>query len=146
MPLLSERPARIEFGNQVIVAEADDILCVRVQGLLTGKEARWVQAIMLEYGSVFGSFDFIVDVKHLQGFDTEARHIWVHATVPYEIRAMYAINASFAAKTLLWSIYRAGRILRPAFFGFTLETFATEKEARTVIQQRRLASTNTAVK
>lgn len=146
MPLFSERPARIELGQQVILVEADDILCVRVQGLLTGKEARWVQAAMLDYGSVFGPFDFIVDVKDLQGFDAEARKIWVHATVPYEIRAIYAVNASFGAKTLLWSIYRAGRILRPTFFGFTLETFSTEEEARALIRQRRLASTNTVVK
>jgi hypothetical protein len=140
MPLFSERPTRIESGKQVIVAEADDILCIRVQGYLTGTEARWAQSAMFDYGTLFGPYDIVVDIGNLLGFDSEARQIWVHATKPYQIRSLYAVNGSFAAKTLLWGIYRAGRVLQPAYFDFTFETFTTEAEARALIQTRRSAA------
>jgi len=142
MTSITERPAQFAIGKQLVNVELDDILCFRVQGTLTEEEALGLQAAMCDYGRLFGSYDFIVDVTQLNGFNVGARKVWVQAKEMYRIRTMYTIGTNFSSRTLLMSIHRAGRVLQPDHFKFSLEVYQSEAAARAVIARRRTSETN----
>lgn len=141
MKSIQERPSQFEIGRQLVSVELDDVLCFRVRGMLTEEEARGLQATMFDYGRLFGPFDFIVDAKDLSGFNAGARQVWVHTKEPYRIRAMYSIGTTFTTRTLLMSIHRAGRVLMPENFKFSLEVYNSETDARNMIAKRRATRT-----
>lgn len=136
MSLFGERPSRSEFGHQLIIAELNNVLYFRIRGMVTGDEARWMQSATIEYGERFGAFDIIADVRGFEGFDSAARRVWVHSTTAYAIKTMYAIGATFAGRTVLWGIHRAGRLLKPTHFAFDIEWCDSEQDARTMQANR----------
>lgn len=143
MSLFGERPSRSEFGQQLIIAELDNVLYFRIRGMLHGDEAQWMQSAAIEYGERFGPFDIVADVRGFEGFDSAARRVWVHSKTAYSIQTMYAIGATFAGRTVLWGIHRAGRLLKPTHFAFEIEWCDSEQNARAMHANRRAERTAT---
>ncbi len=115
--------------------ERPDLVLVAFRGPSTAADAERIKTIYIEISERAGPFDVIFDVSDL-ALEPGARAAWTHGDKPYPLRHVVVFGANFAARTMVMTVYRAGRLIAPARFPFQIEFAATEEEARARIRGR----------
>jgi hypothetical protein len=131
---------RWELGRHVIRWEPPDLLFVSLRGPASVADAAQVQAIYDAVHERAGNFYVVFDTSRLEFMEAGARAAWIRRDKPYPIRHVVAFGASFALRTLIITVYRAGRLVAPASFPFPFEWAENEEKARLRIDEIRRAA------
>lgn len=130
-------PQRFDFGKHSVIYEKDRIFHFLLRGNLSRGDTQEVQRLIFEYADRYGSFAFLVDVSTMSGLDPAARQLWARPVRSYPFDAAYLYGSSFAIRTLILSVYRAGKLLLPHFFQWQIVMPPDEATARKVIANER---------
>jgi len=123
----------------VIRWEPPDVLFVALRGAASAADAATLGAIYDAVDERAGHFYVVFEAAELAFVDPGARAAWVRRDKPYPIRHVLAYGASFSVRTLVFTVYRAGRLISPASFPFPFEWVASEEEARARVATLRAA-------
>lgn len=121
------------IGNHVVVVE-DGICQVVFSGRVDTQQAVEFQRVVLEAGDRFGLLGCIVDLGGLSDFDTGARAQFIRVERPYPFFSVSYYGGSFAARMLVTTLMRAGKLLVPWAFTFSVHVVPTEEEARQLVR------------
>jgi len=136
-------PLRFEVGKHTVIYEPERIFHLTLVGLFNGPDSEIVQRHIFEYADRYGEFSFLVDVSRLNGLDPASRRLWATPSRKHPFEAAYLYGSSFATRTLILSVYRAGKLLLPHFFKWAVKMSPNEESARQEIAKDRAAAKNT---
>jgi hypothetical protein len=129
--------ARIEIGTHTFTAEHRNVQRLVVRGHVSPPEASRMRSAMFEYGDLYRADDIVVDVTAMSGMDSGSREEFVHIDRSYPFQRCYIVGAPFALRTVILGLHRAGRIIRPEFFRWSMIPVATDADARRLINESR---------
>lgn len=141
MNVSEDLPQRFEVGDHTIIYEPDRVFHFFLRGRLNGPDTREIQRLIFEFAEQVGTFAFLVDVSTMTGLDPAARHLWARPTRDYHFETAYLYGANFAIRTLILSVYRAGKLLFPQFFQWNIVMPPNEAAARALIAKNRASIT-----
>lgn len=130
-------PRRFEVGDHTIIFEPNRIFHFFLRGKLSGPDTQEVQRLVFEFADAYGPFAFLVDVSTMTGLDPAARRLWAQPSREYSFEAAYLYGSSFTIRTLILSVYRAGKLLLPHFFQWDVMMPPNEAAARELIAKAR---------
>lgn len=136
-------PQRFEVGDHTIIYEPDRVFHFFLRGHLRLSDTIEIQRLVFDYGDRYGSFAFLVDVTKMAGLDPAARKLWAGPSRSYPFEVAYLYGSSFATRTLILSVYRAGKLLLPHFFTWAIKMPPDEESARQEIAKDRASTKNT---
>ncbi|MDI3282252.1 hypothetical protein [Polyangium sp. 15x6] len=118
-------------GRHVVRLERPDLVSVAFRGATSAAEAEQIRDVYIAIGKQVGKFDILFDASDLVFLEAGARAAWTRGGKVYPLRHVVCFGASFPTRTVIMTVYRAGRLLVPSVFDFHIEFAATEQEART---------------
>ncbi len=124
---------RTELNGHTITIEPDQTLHVILRGDLRLEETKFIQAQLYALGDRYGGVACLFDISRMAGFDHATRQAWVRVSRPLPVAIGCFYGGSFTIRTLISTVYKAGRLLLPDFFQFTIEFPPTEAEGRALI-------------
>jgi len=125
-----------QIGNHTIRVE-DGVLQIFFAGRMDVDEVKLLQTRIFEAGDRFGLLTCLVDLDKLVDFDAGVRGLLARPARPYPFDAVAYFGGTFAVRTLVTTVNRAGRFIAPKAFAFDGRTFATEAEARRFLETAR---------
>jgi hypothetical protein len=131
---------RFDIERHTVITEPDRMFHFIVRGDLNVVETKRVQRILFDFGNRCGQAAFLVNISEMTGLDNATRQAWVHVDEPLPIEFACLYGGSFAIRTLATTVYRAGKVLKPSFFQFSLELPKDEASARAAIAAHRAST------
>ncbi|WP_272418768.1 hypothetical protein [Polyangium jinanense] len=117
-------------GRHVVRLERPDLVSVAFRGATSAAEAEKIRDVYIAIGEQVGRFDVLFDASDLVFLEAGARAAWTRGGKVYPLRHVVCFGANFPTRTVIMTVYRAGRLLAPSIFDFHIEFVPTEQEAR----------------
>jgi hypothetical protein len=125
-----------EVGRSTLHLEQSDLLHAHFRGHVRVAEVEEMKQILHTLGERIGHFDVLMSVVELETPMAGAHRAWVKTSKPYLFRHV-AVYGSLTMRMTAFAVCRAGAIIAPSFFNWTLESFPTEAEARARLDVKR---------
>jgi hypothetical protein len=129
-------PEKWEVGRCMLYMEQSDLLHMHHRGRVSIAEVEGMKEILHMLGERLGRFDVLMSLVELEPPMAGAHRAWVDTSKPYLFRHAVVYGPLTMRMTAL-TVHRAGTILAPSFFEWTLECFPTEAEARARLDAKR---------
>ncbi|HRI69972.1 MAG TPA: hypothetical protein PK156_37340 [Polyangium sp.] len=105
-----------------------NVLIFVVHGNIRAEHAQPFIDMIDAHAEIHGRFPFVAYVQEMSGMDSGARRSFVHVDRPYPFAPCFIVGASFTIRTVILGVHRAGRVLFPRFFDWSMVMVQNDAE------------------